>query len=123
MVYTHCVKSKSGLKCGLLCLLKVTPMLWGQSQGEVPGGGKRSPYGTSCIFNSSAWIRTSQGCSCLGSTGDSSVGGKNVSVRIHAFGALAFEDSQWEKPLQTFIDLLVNHGCVSSFSKGKVWRR
>lgn len=122
MAYAHCVKSKLGLKCGLLCLLKVTPMPWGQSQdkGEVPERRKRSPYGTPCIFISSAWMRTSQGCSCLGSTGDSSVGGANVSVRSQAFHTLAFEESQWENPLQTFIDLLVNHGSVSSFSKGEV---
>ena len=76
VAYAHCVKSKLGLKCGLLCLLKVTPMPWGQSQdkGEVPERRKRSPYGTPCIFISSAWMRTSQGCSCLGGTGDSSVG-------------------------------------------------
>lgn len=42
-----------------------------------------------------------------------------MSVRVQAFHTLAFEESQWENPLQT-IDLLVNHGSVSSFSKGEV---
>lgn len=65
-------------------------------------------------------MRTSQGCFCLDVIGASSVGGKNVSVRIQALVLiLGLSRPRDGKPLQTFIDLLVNHGSTSRSSRGR----
>lgn len=116
-------KSKLHLNYCLLSFPKVTViMAWGQSrhEGEMPGRGKPSPSGMPHIIISLALLGTSQGHFCLHGKWDS-LGGENVSVRIQALLHWLSRPS-YGKPLQIFVDLLIKHWSINSFSGGGVWR-